>query len=526
MDMKRFFLYFITIAALALAGCGGNGGPGVVVDTTNGTGNNMCAEGQTGTYPACMDPAGPTAAQRMAAMLIAPAIVNPDGNKDEDGEAIFPEVGDLTHEGRPTSGTVEVDNVKRTVSIAQTTGILPDITDIPVVKVGDLTSLMSGDNEWLGSHHVRVINNKAEEAVVYTNVKAAGPRVWTDHYDGTARSGTGTANANDTTGEVELVTEDDIDTMDTNELEVLLDLIDIPALPMGNSQYKDFEEDDGSTGDTNEGQTPGMFMGIPGMFECTQSAGCTVRTDDEGNISTLGGTWTFTPTTADEEGMMISDVMVQGVEPDADYMYFGYWAETTTGDDASMGVRTFYGGMDPYELTNITNASLEGSATYNGRAAGVFVTKDDMGPANSGEFTANATLTANFGGDDIDMADRYQIDGSVTGFVLMDGDTMVANTWMLTLNPAQFSTRTHDAGTGMVTAHENPSSSTFSGTTDGGAGADNAGEWNGMFFGASTDDANADIMPSGVAGEFLGHFSNGHALGAFGADMVPEAMDQ
>ena len=25
MDMKRFFLYFITIAALALAGCGGNG---------------------------------------------------------------------------------------------------------------------------------------------------------------------------------------------------------------------------------------------------------------------------------------------------------------------------------------------------------------------------------------------------------------------------------------------------------------------------------------------------------------------
>ena len=26
MDMKRFFLYAIVIAALALAGCGGNGG--------------------------------------------------------------------------------------------------------------------------------------------------------------------------------------------------------------------------------------------------------------------------------------------------------------------------------------------------------------------------------------------------------------------------------------------------------------------------------------------------------------------
>ena len=185
--------------------------------------------------------------------------------------------------------------------------------------------------------------------------------------------------------------------------------------------------------------------------------------------------------------------------------------------------------MNPYELTDIiTGASLEGSATYNGRAAGVFVTKDDMGPANSGEFTANATLTANFAGDDIDMADRYQIDGMVTDFVLMDGDTMVVNTWMLTLNPAQFSTRAHDEGTGMVTeSHDrNPTANMFSGTTDGDAGPDNAGEWNGMFFGANAVDGD-NVMPSGVAGEFLGHFSNGHALGAFGADMVPaEMMDQ
>ena len=32
MDMKRFFLYAIAIAALALAGCGGNGGMVVPVD--------------------------------------------------------------------------------------------------------------------------------------------------------------------------------------------------------------------------------------------------------------------------------------------------------------------------------------------------------------------------------------------------------------------------------------------------------------------------------------------------------------
>ena len=33
MDTKRFFLYFIVIAALALAGCGGNGGT-TMVDPT------------------------------------------------------------------------------------------------------------------------------------------------------------------------------------------------------------------------------------------------------------------------------------------------------------------------------------------------------------------------------------------------------------------------------------------------------------------------------------------------------------
>ena len=85
------------------------------------------------------------------------------------------------------------------------------------------------------------------------------------------------------------MTADSDSTAMTNELEVLLGLIDIPALPTGDGQYKDFDVDDTQTTDMNEGQTPGMFMGIPGMFECTQSGGCTVRTDDEGNISTLGG---------------------------------------------------------------------------------------------------------------------------------------------------------------------------------------------------------------------------------------------
>ena len=219
-------------------------------------------------------------------MLMAPAIVNPDGNKDEDGNPMFPEVGDLTHADRPTHGMVTVDAAKQTVSIGQTAGIVPDITDIPVVKVGDLLSLMSGDNEWLGSHHARVINNKSEEAVVYTNVEGPGSREWTTHFGGTARPGVTDTSANSTTGLVTLVTDDVVSTMDTNEFTVLLGLIDIPAFPTGGTQFKDFTDDSTTTED--EGATPGTFMDIEGMFSCADTT-CTVRTNADGDIATLGG---------------------------------------------------------------------------------------------------------------------------------------------------------------------------------------------------------------------------------------------
>ena len=56
MDMKRFFLFAIAIAALTLAGCGGGGGGGT--DMTGG-GDTMppaptqCPDGQVGTPPNC-----------------------------------------------------------------------------------------------------------------------------------------------------------------------------------------------------------------------------------------------------------------------------------------------------------------------------------------------------------------------------------------------------------------------------------------------------------------------------------------
>ncbi len=61
MDMKRFFLYAIVIAALALAGCGGGGGGGGV-DPGNGNGGMTMVTCPDGTMAASMDacPSGPT----------------------------------------------------------------------------------------------------------------------------------------------------------------------------------------------------------------------------------------------------------------------------------------------------------------------------------------------------------------------------------------------------------------------------------------------------------------------------------
>ena len=61
---------------------------------------------------------------------------------------------------------------------------------------------------------------------------------------------------------------------------------------------------------------------------------------------------------------------------------------------------------------------------------------------------------------------------------------------------------------------------TFSGATTG------DGQWQGRFigtFGTDADDTPAvGTPPSGVAGEFNGHFTNGHVIGAFGATMQEE----
>ena len=200
---------------------------------------------------------------------------------------------------------------------------------------------------------------------------------------------------------------------------------------------------------------------------------------------------------------------------DGDYLHFGYWLESTENDDgtSSYKFQSFSGGSMAFDDANNGGAveNVHGTAEYLGSAGGMYVRKTlspngSVDLAAEGSFTANARLMAHFGGNDVAVSEQYRISGTVSEF--MDGDTSLDG-WTVKLDEAMLV----DSGT---------YSNKFDSTTEGSMGVD-AGQWRGMFYGPSgltpdtTDVTDAVVAPSGVAGEFNAHFTNGHVHGGFGA---------
>ena len=246
---------------------------------------------------------------------------------------------------------------------------------------------------------------------------------------------------------------------------------------------------------------PGTFHGVAGSYEC-RTPPCTVSTANDGMISSTGGPWTFTPD-SDLAGEIMIDL------PDTDYLYFGWWLKEPTDAEGNYAFRTFSGGTVPFAVSNKFtsghNDGLLGTASYRGRAAGQYVTKDFSGGVLSGGtagvFTATAMLTANFGGDDIALNDQFNIRGSVTEFRDVERDRALEG-WRVTLNKVDLA----------------PGSASFGGTagdttTATLGGVTGPGTWEGAFFG----NARADGKPGSVAGVFDAHLPAAHISGGFGA---------
>ena len=247
---------------------------------------------------------------------------------------------------------------------------------------------------------------------------------------------------------------------------------------------------------------PGTFHGVSGTYECTTPP-CMVSTANDGMISSTGGPWTFTPD-ADLAGEIVIDL-----PPDTDYLYFGWWLKEPAESDGTYAFRTFSGGTVPFAVGNKFTSGhtdgLLGTASYQGRAAGQYVTKDFTGGVLSGGtagvFTAVATLAANFGGDDIAVNDQFNIRGSVTEFMDVGSGTPLEG-WSVTLNTVDLA----------------PDSASFGGTAGGTTaatlgGVTGTGTWQGAFFG----NARADGKPGSVAGVFDAHLPAANISGGFGA---------
>ena len=344
---------------------------------------------------------------------------------------------------------------------------------------------------------------------------------------------------------VNAISADGVLDLDEGNVDGNHDLFSASGFPSREDQTFTYVNDDPETMDVNEEMRGGRdfrgtFNDVPGKFACTGGPGeCTAGTDSMGRLDSLagGGMWTFTPNDVDEDA---DPHMIAGGRTDDDYLAFGYWLRgTTVRGDTTYGIGTFATGSMPFADTQaqVAVAALLGSATYSGQAAGMFVMKtdfdgDNLGPqpTSAGKFTAEATLTANFGGPTVDgtvmnSSTDFTISGTVDNFQLenYDGRT-VDNYWSLDLNMARLATPTYSNLTGAVTGFGTTHGREFGGTT-GEMGSQ--GRWEGTFYGpqvqndmdTTTVNEAETGFPTGVAGEFIGHFEAGHAIGAFGAEL-------
>ncbi|MDD9993776.1 MAG: hypothetical protein OXP75_18415 [Rhodospirillales bacterium] len=242
----------------------------------------------------------------------------------------------------------------------------------------------------------------------------------------------------------------------------------------------------------------GMFDGAPGTYTCISM--CTLSTGVDAQLNAVGGSWTFAP---DDDEFPVS-------VPDSDYVHFGYWMnEAEENDQPVIMAAAIAGGTEESPISTVQ--SLEGQASYTGAATGLYVIRTftldgEVQNRTGGQFTADAKLTAYFGGDDVAVNKHYSIVGTITGFVDRR-DRAIDSSWSVDLEAAMFGSQ---------------QGAMFEGDTVGDAGAD-AGSWDGRFFGPvdvdndGTTTGKQSTFPSGVAGTFDAQFTNGAVIGSFGA---------
>ena len=254
----------------------------------------------------------------------------------------------------------------------------------------------------------------------------------------------------------------------------------------------------------------GKFHGVDGTFRCVGDCAANIS-ETTGNLEIIGvGTLTFEPEDPETE-VMVADV---------DYVTFGFWLSkdmSATGTLLSLSLGTFYSNVQSVDAETFGGAELgvaaailplQGRATYQGPAAGKYVTRDlikDTGKV--GIFTADATLTADFDADGTPESEENDSIGTIAGRItnFMDGDIVIGENWRVVLDSVPFG----------VEDTLNPDGS-FNGTTGATLGAGTAGGvWEAQLHGTRKDD-----HPAAVVGTFNAHADHASLTGGFGVHNV------
>ena len=422
--------------ALALAACNGGGGGG-------------------GGGPAPEDAAGAKArAEAVAAAIEAAKAVGEDGGFDDTAYGVAPSVTAVDDGTTVTIGVTESGTPR---GGSARSGAFAEQEDAPAAIAG-----------WTGVRFQRA--TAKESLAVYSDVGAPREMAFIPENLNKLDEVSGL------TGDTVPASGLDID--ETAWLPVILST-SLTAAPANSSVTYS-----AGTGPAPGLEFTGTFGGGSGTYRCSGDT-CSVTLDDRGAPTAMVGTWAFLP---DSEAIVRI--------PDYEHLHFGWWLSEK--EDGAYGFQTFAGaGRFPAGAGNVT-LKMEGTATYRGAAAGRWAKMDVSGgrvtAASSGEFTAEAVLTANF----YDVGGVGVVNGEIASF--KDGAGVSLDGWRATLNAARLTV----------------DSASFAGTAGGtvGPGTSGEGSWEGRFHGTDGEHTH----PTHVTGRFDLHFPGVHLAGAFGAD--------
>ena len=236
-----------------------------------------------------------------------------------------------------------------------------------------------------------------------------------------------------------------------------------------------------------------------GSLTCPDGVTCNLQTDADGDLTDITG-YQFTGSRA-ARAAVTEMTATQQAEANADYLTFGVWLQQDTNGDTEgtpKAFAAFADGGSPVTDVTYGGAVVTGSATYNGKAAGVYTAGKSVD-----WFEGNATLTANFGNKPQTGEDTVL--GTITGMI--DGIVAGGNEMddVILLNDDGTPDDGNITATGGITGDARMGTAS---TVDNVTTYTHNGSWSGQFYNgtadvaATTDVDEKDVPPGSVAGTF------------------------